>query len=330
MSKRSLIVSLILAILGSAGWNSTATPPIRDPRCANIRQATTTTFVAIISDAIRTRDECISTLGQAFCKDQVATVIAAQKIAHKQLAKTDATLCAEMIAHDERQEAERKAQDVRATAELKKQCLALQGRLQAQQAWKTCVHGRSWPTMAELEAQCGRKPTPSLDDSDLYERCEFLCHGVGEEYPDGSGPDCVPMPQIPYSDEADDGGIEGGVLGGILGGVDGGMNDQPLYAGIGGVSNPELIPSTKVPPIYPKASRKAKVPGQVVLQIVVHKDGTVGDAIVLKSPGEKLGFDEAAIAAVKQWRYKPSLQNGKPVDVYFTIVVSFVLPAESR
>jgi len=121
------------------------------------------------------------------------------------------------------------------------------------------------------------------------------------------------------------GGVVGGVLGGVLGGVDGGMMDQPLYAGIGGVSNPEVIPSTRVQPTYPDLARKAKVAGQVVLQAVVRKDGTVGDITVLKSPGSKFGFDEAAIAAVKQWRYKPGLQNGKPVDVYFTVVVDFTL-----
>ena len=109
----------------------------------------------------------------------------------------------------------------------------------------------------------------------------------------------------------------------MLGGVDGGMLEQPLYAGIGGVSNPE--PITKTKPSYPEIARKAKVQGQVILQAVVRKDGTVGEVQVLRSPGSKFGFDEAAIAAVKQWRYKPGLQNGKPVDVYFTIVVDFVL-----
>src|SRR5881628_2732026 len=110
------------------------------------------------------------------------------------------------------------------------------------------------------------------------------------------------------------GGVVGGVLGGMLGGADGGMLDQPLYAGIGGVTNPELIPKSKVKPTYPEIARKAKVSGQVILQAVVRKDGSVGDIQVLRSPGSKFGFDEAAIAAVKQWRYKPGLQNGKPVD----------------
>jgi len=128
--------------------------------------------------------------------------------------------------------------------------------------------------------------------------------------------------------KVDESSAEGGVVGDdsvMLGGVDGGMLDGPLYAGIGGVTNPELILSTKKQPTYPESARKAKVSGQVILQVVVRKDGTVGDIQVLRSPGSKFGFDEAAIAAVKQWRYKPGLQNGKPVDVYFTIVVDFVL-----
>jgi TonB family protein len=99
------------------------------------------------------------------------------------------------------------------------------------------------------------------------------------------------------------------------------MLEQPLYAGFGGVSNPEVIPSTRVQPKYPDKARKAKISGQVTLQVVVKKDGSVGDIQILGSPGSKFGFDEAAVAAVKQWRFKPGMQNGKPVDVYFTIVV---------
>ena len=86
-----------------------------------------------------------------------------------------------------------------------------------------------------------------------------------------------------------------------------------------------MITSSKKQPTYPESARKEKVSGQVVLQVVVRKDGTVGDIQVLRSPGSKYGFDEAAIAVVKEWRFKPGLQNGKPVDVYFTEVVDFVL-----
>jgi len=111
--------------------------------------------------------------------------------------------------------------------------------------------------------------------------------------------------------------------------LDAGPGDQPLYAGINDVTNPVLIEATKVAPEYPEFARKAKVMGKVVLKAVIKKDGSVGDIEVLQAPGPILGydsgFDEAAIAAVRQWKYKPGLQNGKPVDVYFTVVVTFEL-----
>jgi TonB family protein len=110
-------------------------------------------------------------------------------------------------------------------------------------------------------------------------------------------------------------------LGEVLGSTEGGAG--LLYAGFGGVTNPELILSSQVQPHYPEKARKAKISGKVVLQVVIHKDGTVGNIEVLQSPGAKLGFEEAAIAAVRQWKYKPGLQNGKPVDVYFTVPVVF-------
>lgn len=98
-----------------------------------------------------------------------------------------------------------------------------------------------------------------------------------------------------------------------------------LIAGIGGVTNPELIGSSKVSPKYPDLARKAKIEGQVILQALIDSDGTVKEAQILKSPGAKFGFDEEAINAIKQWRYKPGLQNGRPVAVYFTVIVTFRL-----
>lgn len=100
---------------------------------------------------------------------------------------------------------------------------------------------------------------------------------------------------------------------------------EPYYAGTNGVTIPELIPSSKVSPKYPAKARKKKVQGTVILQAVVRKDGTVGSVTVLKSPGPRFDFDEAAMVAVRQWRYKPALKDGKPVDVHFTLVVDFVL-----
>jgi protein TonB len=103
------------------------------------------------------------------------------------------------------------------------------------------------------------------------------------------------------------------------------LAEGPVRAGFGGVTYPVLIESTKVQPKYPELARKAKVTGNVILEAVVRKDGTVGDVKVLRSPGANLGFEESAVDAVRQWRYKPGVQNGRPVDVYFTIVVEFIL-----
>jgi len=99
----------------------------------------------------------------------------------------------------------------------------------------------------------------------------------------------------------------------------------PLLAGVGDVTNPVLIESTKVQPDYPELARQARLTGNVILQAIITKDGTVDEIKVLRVDKPNLGFEEAAVAAVAQWRYKPATQNGRPVDVYFTINVSFTL-----
>ncbi len=104
------------------------------------------------------------------------------------------------------------------------------------------------------------------------------------------------------------------------------VREEPLYAGFAGVTNPALIGSSRVPPRYPELARQAGVQGKVLLQAVIRKDGSVGNIAVLQSAGARLGFDEAAARAVSQWRYKPGLQNGKPVDVTVTILVDFSPP----
>jgi len=98
-----------------------------------------------------------------------------------------------------------------------------------------------------------------------------------------------------------------------------------LLAGVGNVSNPRMIPDSKVEPVYPEEARLKSVEGSVILEAVVLKDGTVTVAEILRSTRPGFGFEEAAIAAVSQWRYEPALMDGRPVDVYFTIFVDFKL-----
>ena len=99
----------------------------------------------------------------------------------------------------------------------------------------------------------------------------------------------------------------------------------PVRAGLGGVTMPVLIESTKRTPLYPELGRKAKLTGSVILEAVVLKDGTVSNIKVLRTPRPGMGFEKAAIDAVKQWRFRPALRNGEAVEVYFTVVVEFEL-----
>jgi len=98
---------------------------------------------------------------------------------------------------------------------------------------------------------------------------------------------------------------------------------EPALAGVGGVSMPVLIPESKVSPDYPEIARAARIAGNVVLQAVIHKDGSVGEINVLRCTQGSMGFEAAAVQAVAQWRYSPATQNGKPVDCYFSVIVNF-------
>ncbi|MFQ5670564.1 MAG: energy transducer TonB [Acidobacteriota bacterium] len=97
----------------------------------------------------------------------------------------------------------------------------------------------------------------------------------------------------------------------------------PLFAGVNGVTNPVAI--EKPEPTYPELARKAGIPGKVFLQAVIGKDGMVKDVSVISVNAPKMGFEDAAVEAVRRWRYKPAEQNGHPVEVYFTVALDFTI-----
>jgi len=78
----------------------------------------------------------------------------------------------------------------------------------------------------------------------------------------------------------------------------------------------------KVQPIYPALARQARIQGTVVMTVSINKSGDVHD-VLLVSGHPMLG--PAAIAAVTQWKYRPYLMNGEPVDIQTTIQVNFKL-----
>jgi periplasmic protein TonB len=93
----------------------------------------------------------------------------------------------------------------------------------------------------------------------------------------------------------------------------GGETELPVEAG-GGVVSPVLIESSGVKPVYPEEALRAGLEGLVVLEAIVDERGRVGhDVKVVRRLG--LGCDEAAVAAVRQWRFRPATRDGKPIKV---------------
>lgn len=87
-----------------------------------------------------------------------------------------------------------------------------------------------------------------------------------------------------------------------------------------GIREPKRIGGA--PPEYPDFARRSKVEGVVILEAVINERGAIERVKVLKS--EPL-LNAAAIAAVKEWRYTPTLLNGTPVSVLMTITINFTL-----
>ncbi|HET9467097.1 MAG TPA: TonB family protein [Vicinamibacterales bacterium] len=125
------------------------------------------------------------------------------------------------------------------------------------------------------------------------------------------------------------GGVEGGIPGGVLGGLLGGMINEapppppppvkPKRVG-GELQAPALI--HRVEPEYPAMAVGAKVSGTVILEATVNEAGAVTDVTILRSI---LMLDQAAIKAVKQWRYAPLMLNGQPVPFILVVTLTFTL-----
>jgi protein TonB len=74
----------------------------------------------------------------------------------------------------------------------------------------------------------------------------------------------------------------------------------------------------RVEPVYPEMAKQARVQGKVTLRIAVDEEGNVSDVSVIE--GHPL-LNDAAINAVRQWKYSPTFLNGKPVSVMATVTV---------
>ncbi|HUL33308.1 MAG TPA: energy transducer TonB [Candidatus Eisenbacteria bacterium] len=129
------------------------------------------------------------------------------------------------------------------------------------------------------------------------------------------------------------GGVPGGQSGGVLGGIIGGTGRMappppkppaeargPYRVG-GNIQAPVLIHRSQ--PIYPPLARMARVQGDVVIECVIDKQGDVTQMHVVS--GHPL-LVQAAMQAVSEWKYSPTLLNGSPVSVEMEVTVQFRMP----
>ncbi len=89
---------------------------------------------------------------------------------------------------------------------------------------------------------------------------------------------------------------------------------------------PEILPQTKVQPVYPERAKRLQASGSVVLRLDVGTDGTVGNVTVLRCNPPNLGFCEAAVKVVKNWRYTPARHGRTPVAASVMVRFDFTAP----
>jgi len=126
------------------------------------------------------------------------------------------------------------------------------------------------------------------------------------------------------------GGVPGGAMGGVLSSV---MSSVPTA--VPKVATPQRVRVSqgvsqgllvhKVQPQYPPLARQARIQGVVVLQALIGKDGNIQNLHVVS--GHPM-LTNAALEAVKEWKYKPYYLNGEPVEVETTINVNFTLSGD--
>jgi TonB family protein len=113
----------------------------------------------------------------------------------------------------------------------------------------------------------------------------------------------------------------------LLAGPLGAAGEEPIRVAGSDVPAPKRTKS--VSPVFPEAARTQGLRGIVIVEVVVGTDGSVESVDIVRSVPP---FDEAAIAAVREWKYEPTKVDGKPVRVRLTVPItfSFKLPEMSR
>lgn len=154
-------------------------------------------------------------------------------------------------------------------------------------------------------------------------------HMAENNMPNLGVPTAAPMPSAPPSNGTGSGaGIGSGSGGGVgvgsgagVGAGSGGGIGGGVYKVGGGISAPQ--PLATPDPEYTEDARNAKTEGTCVLWLIVDEQGNPQNIRVVRGLGH--GLDAKAVAAVKQWRFKPSMKDGHPVNVQISVEVGFRL-----
>ena len=115
-------------------------------------------------------------------------------------------------------------------------------------------------------------------------------------------------------------GLGPGTGNGVGDGSGGGYGGGPFRPG-SGVEPPRLLREVRAD--YTDEARRANIEGEVELEIIVRRDGTVGDVKIVR--GLRGGLNDRAVQAVRQWRFAPGRMKGVPVDVVVEVGVEFKL-----
>lgn len=128
------------------------------------------------------------------------------------------------------------------------------------------------------------------------------------------------------------GGVPGGQMGGVLGGVIGGVlstgakplappSGKPKPLPVGGRVKPPK-PIIQVHPDYPSLARQAHIQGQVQIDAVLDEQGNVVEMKVVSGPPL---LYQAALDALKKWKYEPTYLNDEPIAVQMIVTITFTL-----
>jgi protein TonB len=98
---------------------------------------------------------------------------------------------------------------------------------------------------------------------------------------------------------------------------------ETVYHPGNGVTLPSVVREVRAG--YTKEAKDQRIEGTVLMDCVVKADGAVGDVTVTRSLDAIYGLDREAIAALKQWQFRPGVKDGKPVAVQVTVEMTFTL-----